>query len=109
MYVISITTLIIYTNFIQILGSFYPHSLLSSRTAIFIASGAAGTMFGGYIQSGVYATLNGRYGLAGWRWIFIVDAIITVVPVAIIGFILPDFPNNYPKKNFFLINENMRY
>lgn len=101
MYVISITTLIIYTNFIQILGSFYPHSLLSSRTAIFIASGAAGTMFGGYIQSGVYATLNGRYGLAGWRWIFIVDAIITVVPVAIIGFILPDFPNNYPKKNFF--------
>ncbi|CCH42849.1 Vitamin H transporter [Wickerhamomyces ciferrii] len=50
-------------------------------------------MFGGYIQSGVYKTLNGKAGLPGWKWIFVIDFIITV-PIAVLGYIiLPDSPN----------------
>ncbi|CCH40704.1 putative transporter SEO1 [Wickerhamomyces ciferrii] len=75
-----------------ILGTFYTTNELSTRTALFIASGSCGTMFGGYIQSGVYKTLNGAAGMPGWRWIFVIDFLITI-PVAILGyFIIPDAP-----------------
>lgn len=52
-----------------ILGSWYTERELGKRSGIFTASGLAGTMIGGFIQSGILdSALNGRNGLAGWRW-----------------------------------------
>ncbi|OCL12252.1 MFS general substrate transporter [Glonium stellatum] len=73
-----------------ILGSWYTEKELGKRSGIFTASGLAGTMIGGFIQTGIHSSLNGARGLAGWRWLFIVDGIITL-PVAIYGFFF--FPN----------------
>lgn len=55
-----------------ILGSWYTEKELGKRSGIFTASGLAGTMFGGFIQTGIQKSLNGTHGLAGWRWLFIV-------------------------------------
>ncbi|KAK0707063.1 major facilitator superfamily domain-containing protein [Lasiosphaeria miniovina] len=75
-----------------ILGSWYTERELGKRSGIFTASGLAGTMIGGFIQSGIYSSLNSRHGLAGWRWLFLVDGLITL-PVALYGFLLfPDTP-----------------
>ncbi|KAK4235142.1 major facilitator superfamily domain-containing protein [Achaetomium macrosporum] len=75
-----------------ILGSWYTERELGKRSGIFTASGLAGTMIGGFIQSGIYTSMDGRHGLRGWRWLFIVDGVITL-PVAIYGFFLfPDTP-----------------
>ncbi|KAH8887598.1 MFS general substrate transporter [Thozetella sp. PMI_491] len=60
-------------------------------------------MISGYLQSAALATLNGRNGIEGWRWVFIIDGIITVV-IAIYGFIVfPDTP--YDTKAFYLSAE----
>ncbi|KIX03041.1 uncharacterized protein Z518_06591 [Rhinocladiella mackenziei CBS 650.93] len=76
-----------------ILGSWYTEKELGKRSGIFTASGLAGTMFGGFIQTGIYSSMNGLSGLAGWRWLFIIDGIITL-PVAVYGFLLfPDTPS----------------
>ncbi|KAI1003387.1 hypothetical protein K3495_g4817 [Podosphaera aphanis] len=49
-------------------------------------------MFGGYLQTAIYSSLNGVQGLSGWRWLFIVDGLITI-PIAIYGlFFFPDTP-----------------
>ncbi|KAK3948158.1 major facilitator superfamily domain-containing protein [Pseudoneurospora amorphoporcata] len=75
-----------------ILGSWYTEKELGKRSGVFTASGLAGTMIGGFVQSGIHASMDGLHGLAGWRWLFIVDGIITL-PVAIYGFLLfPDTP-----------------
>lgn len=29
-------------------------------------------MSSGYIQAGAYATLNGKHGIEGWRWLYII-------------------------------------
>jgi hypothetical protein len=48
------------------------------------------------IQSGASGRLDGVNGLAGWRWMFIICAIITI-PIAIMGYVFlpgtPDKPN----------------
>jgi ACS family pantothenate transporter-like MFS transporter len=75
-----------------ILGSWYKERELGKRSGIFTASGLAGTMIGGFIQSGIYTSMDGRHGLRGWRWLFIIDGIVTL-PVALYGFLLfPDTP-----------------
>ncbi|KAL1638233.1 hypothetical protein SLS56_000041 [Neofusicoccum ribis] len=73
-----------------ILGSWYTARELGKRSGIFTASGLAGTMFGGFIQTGIQSSLHNKGGLTGWRWLFIIDGLITL-PVAIYGFLL--FPN----------------
>ena len=89
-----------------ILGSWYTERELGKRSGIFTASGLAGTMIGGYIQSGVYRSMHMRHGLSGWRWLFIIDGVITL-PVAIYGHIFfPDTPST--TSAFYLTVEEKR-
>jgi ACS family pantothenate transporter-like MFS transporter len=57
-------------------------------------------MFSGYLQAAAYTNLNGIGGLSGWRWLFIIDGIITI-PIAFVGFLVfPGIPLS-PKTIFF--------
>ncbi|KAF4122165.1 MFS transporter, ACS family, pantothenate transporter, partial [Geosmithia morbida] len=76
-----------------ILGSWYTEKELGKRSGLFTSSGLAGTLIGGFIQTGIHESLDGRHGLSGWRWLFIIDGLLTV-PVALYGFLLfPDTPH----------------
>ncbi|KAL3417533.1 major facilitator superfamily transporter [Phlyctema vagabunda] len=76
-----------------VLGSWYKRTELGKRTAIFSCAAYVGTMISGYLQSAVLAGLNGTSGIAAWRWVFIIDGIITVI-VAIYGIVFfPDTPD----------------
>ncbi|KAH9921852.1 MFS general substrate transporter [Fomitopsis serialis] len=75
-------------------GSWYKPDELGKRACIFHTASAFGPMISGFLQAAAYDGLNGTYGLAGWRWLFIIDGIITV-PIALLGFlIMPDLPSN---------------
>jgi ACS family pantothenate transporter-like MFS transporter len=76
-----------------ILGAWYTKRELGKRSGIFTSSGLAGTMISGFIQTGIHSSLDGKAGLVGWRWLFLIDGIITL-PVAIYGFVFfPDTPH----------------
>ncbi|OLN89319.1 Pantothenate transporter liz1-like protein 14 [Colletotrichum chlorophyti] len=76
-----------------ILGAWYTERELGKRSGIFTASGLAGTFFGGFIQTGIHSSMDGLHGLSGWRWLFIIDGLMTL-PVAIYGFLcFPDTPH----------------
>lgn len=57
---------------------------------IFWLAGSVGTMFSGFLQAAAYKNLSGVHGYAGWRWLFIIDGIITI-PIAVMGYAF--FPN----------------
>ncbi|KAB5533651.1 major facilitator superfamily domain-containing protein [Coniochaeta sp. 2T2.1] len=81
-----------YSGTQYIIGSWYKPQEIGKRIGLFAASGMAGTMFAGVMMNAIYQTLNGRNGLAGWRWVFIIDGLITL-PIAIFGFVsFPDLP-----------------
>jgi len=77
-----------------VIGSWYKGDELGKRACIFHTASAIGPMFSGFLQTAAYNGLNGVHGLAGWKWLFIIDGIITI-PIALLGFIfMPDLPHN---------------
>ncbi|SPO03169.1 related to permease of the major facilitator superfamily [Cephalotrichum gorgonifer] len=82
-----------FTGTIYIIGSWYKRDEVARRIALFFISSPLGTMFAGYIQAGAYTNLNGVSGMSGWRWLFIIDGIITL-GIAFIGYVVfPDVPS----------------
>ncbi|KAL7410770.1 major facilitator superfamily domain-containing protein [Mrakia frigida] len=82
-----------YTGVNYVLGSWYRGDELFKRSAVFMVGNSLGQMFSGYLQAGAYKGLDGKLGLRGYQWIFIIDAIITI-PVAIVGLIFfPGLPS----------------
>ncbi|KZT02257.1 MFS general substrate transporter [Laetiporus sulphureus 93-53] len=83
-----------YPSMQYVVGSWYKPDELGKRACIFHTASAIGPMISGFLQTGAYDGLNGRFGLAGWKWLFIIDGIITI-PIALFGFIvMPDLPSN---------------
>lgn len=66
----------------MIIGEFYHSESLAKRMFMLDATGSIASMFAGYIQAGVYTTMNGRYGLPGWKWVFLVDGFISIPVVS---------------------------
>lgn len=83
-----------FPGYSALLGSWYSQGQLGKRVAFFEQASAISSMFSGYLQAALYKGLNGRRGLAGWQWLFIFDAIISL-PIAAWGFwAIPDLPHN---------------
>ncbi|KAK9467140.1 major facilitator superfamily domain-containing protein [Lipomyces arxii] len=92
-FIIGLTEAVCYPAFAMLIGSWYKPDELAKRMVLYDASWAIGNICSGYIQAGVYSSMNGLHGLPGWKWQFIVDGLISA-PVAILGFYaLPDFPS----------------
>ncbi|KAI0146644.1 major facilitator superfamily domain-containing protein [Pestalotiopsis sp. NC0098] len=83
-----------------ILGSWYSGPELFKRAGAWFVCNPLGSMISGYLQAAAYTNLSGVGGMPGWRWLFIIDGIITI-PVALSGFLLfPGIPDS--PKAFFL-------
>ncbi|KIW12193.1 hypothetical protein PV08_09469 [Exophiala spinifera] len=75
-----------------ILGSWYNKRELGKRNGILQSAVSIAPIFSGFLQAGIYNGLNGHAGLAGWRWLFIINGVISF-PIAVLAFFcLPDTP-----------------
>ncbi|KZV73276.1 MFS general substrate transporter [Peniophora sp. CONT] len=89
-----------------VIGSWYKPEELGKRACIFHTASSIGPMVSGALQAAVYNGLNGRHGVAGWRWLFIIDGVITI-PIALLGFlIMPDLPTT-TKPSFLFTEEQL--
>ncbi|KAI0907692.1 major facilitator superfamily domain-containing protein [Ustulina deusta] len=79
-----------------IFGSWYRGDEIARRGGIFYIGLSLGTLTAGLIQSAASSTLEGVHGLAGWRWLYIISAVITI-PIGLFGYLVlpgtPDQPN----------------
>ncbi|KAG6364538.1 hypothetical protein INS49_006139 [Diaporthe citri] len=82
-----------------IFGAWYRGDEIARRGGVFYVGLTLGTLTAGLIQAGASSSLHDVNGLAGWRWMYIICAIITI-PIGILGyFILPGTPDK-PNKIF---------
>lgn len=88
-----------------LLASWYTEAELATRAAIFSSSGLIGNIFSSTMQAAIYSNMDMKNGIAGWRWLFIIDFLITV-PIAIYGlFFFPDTPETC--KAFYFSDEEI--
>ncbi|KAF2765340.1 putative allantoate permease [Teratosphaeria nubilosa] len=73
---------------------------LAKRMGFYHSCQAVGGMLSGALQAAITDTLDGQSGLSGWRWLFVVNAVITVVWGVLGIFMLPDYPNRANPRAF---------
>ncbi|KAF2753001.1 MFS transporter [Pseudovirgaria hyperparasitica] len=83
-----------------LMSMYYKRHELSIRFNTFFAASVFAGAFGGLLAYGL-TQLDGRAGLEGWRWIFIVEGLITVVT----AFVAKYFVADWPQQNRFLSAE----
>ncbi|KAF2495132.1 MFS general substrate transporter [Lophium mytilinum] len=82
-----------FSGCIFLMSSWYRAHELAHRIAILYTGVALANMFGGLIAAGVLANLNPAHGIAGWRWLFIIEGTATCGIAMIAVFFMPDYPN----------------
>ncbi|KAH7320623.1 major facilitator superfamily domain-containing protein [Stachybotrys elegans] len=89
---LGITEAPFYPGATYMLSTFYTRREIAARIALLYCAQILATGFSGLIAAGIFAGLDGTRGLAGWRWLFIIEGAVTVL-VSIIGFFfLPNTP-----------------
>ncbi|PPR05324.1 hypothetical protein CVT24_008043 [Panaeolus cyanescens] len=87
-----------------IISTWYKRHEVQKRLAIFylLAITAGGLS---PLLAYVLSLLDGKGNLAGWRWIFVIEGIITIVLALVIYFFIPEFPD----QNRFLTKEQTEF
>ncbi|KAL5342102.1 major facilitator superfamily domain-containing protein [Aspergillus crustosus] len=74
-----------------LIASYYRRKEVALRMAGFYAFGQAGACFSGLLAYAIM-DMDGTGGYEGWRWIFILEGLITVVFSIAVVVIVPNFP-----------------
>lgn len=74
------------------LSAWYTRKELGFRTAILYSGSLLSGAFSGLISAGITNGLDGSRNLRAWRWLFIIEGVITVVIAFAAYFVLPNFP-----------------
>ncbi|KAJ2977487.1 hypothetical protein NQ176_g4345 [Zarea fungicola] len=81
-----------YPGAVYLLSIFYTRKEVATRIAILYTGNILATAFAGLIAAGIFHGMDGAGGIAGWKWLFILQGAVTFV-IAVFGFfLLPDFP-----------------
>ncbi|KAI9632398.1 MFS general substrate transporter [Dioszegia hungarica] len=81
----------LYPGVIFYLSLWYPRHLYQTRVSIFFASATIAGSFSGLLAYGI-GFMDGVRGYSGWRWIFILEGLLTVVAGFFAYFIIVDYP-----------------
>ncbi|KAK4466849.1 putative transporter [Cladorrhinum samala] len=84
----------------------YTPTELAKRMGFYHSCQALGSMMSGALQIGILETLEGTFGVRGWRWLFIINGVMTLA-VGVAGFfMIPDYPKLPNPRAFWLSAEH---
>ncbi|WQF86330.1 Putative major facilitator superfamily, MFS transporter superfamily [Colletotrichum destructivum] len=88
---LGITEAPYYPGALYVLATFYTRKELATRISILYTGNILATAFAGLIALGIFQ-MHGMAGIAGWRWLFIIQGVVTFILAIVAYFILPDEP-----------------
>ncbi|KAJ5946677.1 MFS general substrate transporter [Penicillium verhagenii] len=77
---------------VYLISTWYTRYDIHKRYALFYLLGCVASAFTGILSYGI-TFMNGLGGLTAWRWIFIIQGLLTCIVAAIGWFVLIDFPD----------------
>ncbi|EQB58974.1 major facilitator superfamily transporter [Colletotrichum gloeosporioides Cg-14] len=88
---LGITEAPYYPGALYVLATFYTRKELATRISILYTGNILATAFAGLIALGIFQ-MHGMAGISGWRWLFIIQGVVTLIIAIVAFFILPDEP-----------------
>lgn len=85
---------------LYLISMYYKHYKLQRRMSVFFSAGILAGAFGGLFAYAI-AKMDGVGGYAGWRWVFIIEGILTMFLAAVCKVFVVD----WPEKARFLTDE----
>lgn len=76
----------------HIFSMWYRKSEQSKRFMVFWLAGILGSAFGGILAGAITRGLDDAHSIPGWRWLFLVEGVITCGVALISPFVLLDYP-----------------
>jgi MFS family permease len=87
-----------------IVSSWYPRHELQQRLAVFYTASAFSGALSGLLAYGI-ARMDGARGIAGWRWIFLIEGAVTVAA----GLVMPLLIIDTPERAKWLSDDEKRF
>ncbi|KAL5406332.1 hypothetical protein PMIN06_000558 [Paraphaeosphaeria minitans] len=81
-----------YPGALYLISSFYTRKEIATRLSVFYTGNLLASSFSGLIAAGIFASLDGKHGLEGWRWLFLIQGLVTVFVAVAAFFLLPNAP-----------------
>lgn len=75
-----------------LMSCWYTKSEMGLRVAIMHLGSVLSGSFAGLIAAGVFSRLEGHQSMGGWRWLFIIEGMISLGAALVAFFLLPDTP-----------------
>lgn len=97
---LGVTEAPFYPGALYLLSIFYTRKEVATRIAILFTGSICGNAFSGLIAIGIFK-MEGVAGLEGWRWLFILQGLISFAVAVGSAFILP----NEPSKTWWLTQD----
>ncbi|KAF8839409.1 MFS general substrate transporter [Paxillus ammoniavirescens] len=83
-----------YPGSMYLLSRWYTRKELALRSAVFYVGLLISNAFGSWIAAGILGNMEGKLGIAAWRWLFYIEGAITMFFGLLTMWLLPDFPHN---------------
>ncbi|KAH8196116.1 hypothetical protein TruAng_009715 [Truncatella angustata] len=74
------------------LSCWYTREELALRTGVLYSGSLLSGAFGGLIAAGILKNMDGVAGLHAWKWLFIIESVLTIIVAFVAFFCLPDLP-----------------
>lgn len=66
-----------YSGACYLVSLFYTRKEVATRLAVFYTGNLLASSFSDLIAAGVFVGLDGKHGLSGWRWLFLIQGVVT--------------------------------
>ncbi|KAJ3829785.1 MFS general substrate transporter [Lentinula raphanica] len=88
---LGVTEAGMYPGIVFYISSWYKRSEMGSKIAFFFSSATLSGAFSGLLSVAIH-NMDGVGGLAGWRWIFILEGLFTVIVALLSFWVIQDYP-----------------
>ncbi|KAI8941638.1 hypothetical protein NX059_002851 [Plenodomus lindquistii] len=95
-FVLGIVEAPFYPGAIYMISQFYTRKEAATRMAVFYTGNLLASSFAGLIAAGIFAGLDGKHGMQGWKWLFLIQGVVTVGVAVLAFFTLPNAPLQTP-------------
>ncbi|ETN45871.1 uncharacterized protein HMPREF1541_00052 [Cyphellophora europaea CBS 101466] len=93
-FVLGIVEAPLFPGAVFLMACWYTRREFALRVALLYSGLVLAQAFSGLIAAGVFAGLDGSMGLAGWKWLFILEGAASAFFAITAYFILPNYPHS---------------